>query len=76
MDLRETYDAIMALQEQLQAELLEDAAQELQHKPHLRSAPDYRKIHAMSATFTLQDYLANAIAAAVAAGELEPDPED
>lgn len=75
MDLRKSYDNIMELQEQLQTELLEEASQELQHKQHLRSAPDYKKVHALSATFTLQDYFANAIAAAVNSGELEPDED-
>lgn len=76
MDLRETYDAVMAIQEQLQVSLLEDAGKELQYKPSLRSAPDYRKVQALAATFTLQDFLANEIARAVAAGELPEDPED
>lgn len=66
----------MELQEELNRQLLEEAADEMRHKPHLRSVPDYKVIHALSATLTLQDYLANRIAAAVEAGELDPDPED
>lgn len=37
---------------------------------------DRNQVKALAATYELQDYLANRIAQAVAAGELEPDPED
>lgn len=70
MDLRATYHAIMELQSDLTRQLLEEAADERRYKPHLRSVSDSRAIHALSATLTLQDYLASRIA------ELDPDQED
>ncbi len=66
MDLRAVYDAILELQERLVA----------QHHDAEIGCLDYRAIKALAATYELQDYLANAIARAVATGELEPDPED
>lgn len=60
IDYRAGYDLIMALQ----AELAE------------RELDDYRVVKALAATYELQEYLANRIARAVAAGELEPDPEE
>lgn len=64
MDLRDVYDRILDLQELLQAELLESAEQELKQPHRLRSAPDAKKVQALAAAFTLQDYLANLFAAA------------
>jgi hypothetical protein len=60
IDYRAGYDLIMALQ----AELAEGEIE------------DYRVVKALAATYELQEYLANRIAEAVAAGELEPDPEE
>jgi hypothetical protein len=60
IDYRAGYDLIMDLQEEL-------AESDL---------TDYRVVKALAATYELQDYLADRIAKAVAAGELEPDPED
>lgn len=60
IDYRAGYDLVM----ELQAELLEG------------DRSDYRVVKALAATYELQDYLANRIAAAVASGELEPDPEE
>ena len=62
MDLRATYESIMEIQSDLQAKLEAAAFFELKKPWDLRSPPDYRVIHAMSATFTLQDYIANEIA--------------
>lgn len=62
MDLRSTYDAIMDIQFELQSALQAGAFFEMKKPWDLRSPPDYKVIHAMSATFTLQDYLANEIA--------------
>jgi hypothetical protein len=60
IDYRAGYDLIMALQ----AELAEGELY------------DPRVVKALAATYELQDYLANRIAKAVAAGELEPDPDE
>lgn len=64
--MRGIYDAIM----DLQTKLAED------HDDPVFCKPDHRKIQALAATYTLQEYLANEIAAAVDAGELEPDMEE
>lgn len=60
IDYRAGYDFIM----ELQAELIRSGLL------------DYRTVKALAATYELQDYLANSIAEAVAAGELEQDPEE
>lgn len=60
------YDAILDLQEHLRA------------KVGYMDAGKFANAHivkALAATYELQDYLANEIAAATAAGELEPDEE-
>lgn len=67
VDLRDTYDAIMKMQQDLQYEI---------QSYTLLSEADYRKIKALAATYELQEYLANRIAQAVNDGELEPDLED
>lgn len=69
MRLRELYDAIQDLQFILQTEV--DAGQDLFNR-----ATDYRDIKALAATYELQEYLANRIAASVDAGLLDPNPED
>lgn len=66
VDLRAAYDAILGLQERLTGEL---------HDAEI-GCLDYKAVKALAATYELQDYLANAIALAVATGELEADPED
>ena len=66
MDLRAMYDAIIELQHDLRFEI---------QSYTLLSEADYRKVKALAATYELQDYLANRIAEAVNAGELEPDLE-
>lgn len=66
LDLRDTYDAIMELQHDLRYEI---------QSYTLLSEADYRKVKALAACYELQDYLANRIAEAVNAGELEPDLE-
>ena len=60
IDYRAGYDFIMTLQAELAQSELED----------------FRIVKALAATYELQEYLANRIARAVAAGELEPDPEE
>jgi len=76
-DLRAAYDTIMELQHKLQAELIPVAAKTLLEYPHDHPEDaDYRKVKALAATYELQEYLANAIAEDVAAGNLGPDPED
>lgn len=65
MDLRKLYDDIMELQ----------AALELFHDDPELHIPDYRKIKALAATYELQEYLSNTIAAAEASGEIEPEEE-
>lgn len=60
IDYRAGYDFIM----ELQAELRES------------ELSDYRIVKALAATYELQDYLANRIAIAVAAGELEPELDE
>lgn len=62
MDLRSTYGAILDIQAQLQDELLQAAAYELQQTPSLRSAPDHRKVQALAAATVLQAYLADQMA--------------
>lgn len=66
VDLRAAYDVIQGLQERLVGEL---------HDAEV-GCLDYKAVKALGAAYELQDYLANAIAIAVATGELEPDPED
>ena len=75
MDYRSAYEMIIELQHLLQTEFLTDAAWELQHDSAIRSAPDYRKVHALSATFTLQEFFSNAIAQAEADGKLQAKME-
>lgn len=60
MDYRAAYRMVVDLQEQLQAEVLAVAEQELQQKEHLRRL-DYKQIQALAATYELQAYLANKI---------------
>lgn len=62
MDLRAIYEAILEIQAQLRDELLMDAGYELQQKHSLRSDPDFRKVQALAAAYTLQDYLSNEMA--------------
>lgn len=76
MDLRAIYKTMMELEKLLQADLMLEAERELTFQPQHRAGPDYRTVKALAAVYELQDYLANAIAAAVGAGELEPAPED
>lgn len=64
-DYRAGYDFIMALQQELAAK---------QHDEF--GVLDYKAVKALSATYELQDYLANRIAQAVATGELNPDEEE
>lgn len=66
VDYRAGYDFIMALQKELTAK---------QHDAEV-GCLDYKAVKALAATYELQDYLANRIAQAVAAGEFEPDPEE
>ena len=66
VDLRAAYDVVLALQERLTNELHEAEVGRL----------DYKAVKALGAAYELQDYLAKAIALAVATGELEADPED
>ena len=65
-DYRAGYDFIVALQEELAAK---------HHDAELGDL-DYEIVKALAATYELQDYLANRIAQATAAGELSPDPEE
>ena len=67
MDLRQTYDAMLELQDKLRFEI--------QSTTSLQEV-DYRAFKALGAALELQEYLANAIAAAIASGELDPDPDD
>lgn len=60
IDYQKGYDFIMALQEELAGNELDD----------------FRVVKALAATYELQDYLANRIARAVAGGELEPDLDE
>lgn len=60
IDYRAGYDFIL----ELQAELMESGLS------------DYRVVKALAAAYELQDYLANRIASAVAAGELEPELDE
>ena len=62
MELRELYAAIAKLEESLRNEMPIGFV-------------DYRQIKALAATIELQEYLANRIAAEVAAGTLDPDLE-
>lgn len=67
IDLRQTYDSMLELQAELRFEI--QSATTLDEV-------SYRTFKALAATYELQEYLANAIAAAVEAGELEPDLDD
>lgn len=66
MNYQEIYDAMLELQAEMRFEI--------QAAPTISEA-DYREIKALAAALELQEYLANRIAKAVAAGELDPDPE-
>ena len=66
IDYRDGYDFIVDLQRELVA----------QHHDAEIGCLDYKVIKALAATYELQDYLADRIARAVAAGELEEDPEE
>lgn len=65
-DYEACYDLIMQLREELTAK----------HHVEGIGCLDCRAIKALAATYELQDYLADRIARAVAAGEMELDPED
>lgn len=65
IDFRYAYDIILELQKQLEQD----------HDDPELGYPDYRKIQALAATYTLQGYLSNAIAALEAYGDLEPEEE-
>ena len=65
IDYRTAYDLILELQEQLEQD----------HNDHELGRPDYRKIQALSATYTLQEYLVNTIAELEACGALESEEE-
>ena len=65
IDFRYAYDIILELQKQLEQD----------HDDPELGYPDYRKIQALAATYTLQDYLSNAIATLEAYGDLEPEEE-
>ena len=65
LDYRAAYDLIMKLQEQLEQD----------HDDRELNRPDYRKVQALAATYTLQEYLANVIAELKSSGELEPEKE-
>lgn len=69
MGLRELYDAVVNLQEMLRIEL--HIGTDLIARP----TDDYRHIKALAATYELQEYLANRIAAETDAGLMEPDLE-
>ena len=77
-NLRAAYDTIMELQLELQGELITVAAKDLLSYPHFEytAEPHHSKVKALAATFELQDFLAGAIAEAVAKGELEPELDD
>ena len=60
IDFRYAYDIILELQEQLEQD----------HDDPELGHPDYRKILALAATYTLQDYLSNTIAELEASGVL------
>lgn len=76
-DLRAAYNIIMELQNNLQTELIPVAAKTLLEYPHGHPEDaDYRKVKALAATFELQEYLANAITAAVSACDLDLGPEE
>lgn len=57
MDYKAAYDLVLQIQQQLEAEVLAEAEQELQQKDYLRHL-DYLKIKALAATYELQEYLA------------------
>lgn len=76
MDLRKMYDAVLDLQADLRSRVGAMAVADVTHPCHLGPMYNYRLIKALSATYELQEYLAYAIAEAVEAGELDPDPED
>lgn len=65
MDLRAAYNIIAELEKLLQADLMHEAEVQLGFRPQHRGGPDYRTVQALAATYTLQDYLSNAIAAGV-----------
>ena len=68
-----TYEMMGKLREELAAQIMEAAESELQYKPHLRSMPDYKLIHTLSAVITIQDYLAGKIAESNGFDDFEPD---
>ena len=65
IDFRYAYDLVLELQQQLEQD----------HDDPELGHPDYRKIQALAATYTLQDYLSNTIAALETCGVLEPEEE-
>ena len=69
MGLHELYDAVVTLQEMLRIEL--HIGTDLIDRP----TDDYRHIKALAATYELQEYLVNRIAAETDAGLMEPDLE-
>lgn len=58
MNYKAAYDMIVELQQLLQAEVLENAANEQQYAEHLRRL-NYKTVQALAATYELQDFLAN-----------------
>ena len=65
IDYRTAYDLIMELQGQLEQD----------HDDHELVRPDYRKVQALAATYTLQEYLVNVITELEACGVLELEEE-
>lgn len=65
IDYRTVYDLIMELQGQLEQD----------HDDHELAHPDYRKVQALAATYTLQEYLVNVITEVEACGVLELEEE-
>lgn len=65
MDLSETYEAIMVLQEELQLDLKDEMLIERNAPKGFTNFPDNKKIQALAATFVLQEYIANEISEAM-----------
>lgn len=73
MDLRKMYDDVVELQEDLKRKIAMEALADYTiptvHGPLI----NYRQVKALAASYELQEYLANRIAIAVEAGELDSE---
>ena len=60
--VKELYVSLLALEQEIQAQLEHEVGVDLTFSAHQRSGPNYRTVKALAAVYELQDYLAGEIA--------------